>query len=229
MHNKTVCIFYSTYFTKVWSATWTHKRTYVHIANQNLKNNNCTIPGETSQYYDCWCPGPLRRLDIISHGTYYAWWTPKSLRKFSILYNYLLSNFTYRSTSCYITTPPPPPHAYPPTPPPPPPPPPPAPVTYQVLYHVDSISPHEACEFEDIDLAFSLGLVQQIVQGKEGPCPTYTGTEITSHHDDVIKWKLFPRYWPFVRGIHRSPVNSPHKGQRRGALMFSLICIWING
>ena len=48
-------------------------------------------------------------------------------------------------------------------------------------------------------------------------------------HDDVIKWKYFPRYWPFVRGIHRSPVNSPHKGQWRGALMFSLICIWING
>ena len=22
-------------------------------------------------------------------------------------------------------------------------------------------------------------------------------------HDDVIKWKQFPRYWPFVRGIHR--------------------------
>ena len=30
---------------------------------------------------------------------------------------------------------------------------------------------------------------------------------------DVIKWNHFPRYWPFVRGIHRSPVNSPHKGQ----------------
>ena len=42
------------------------------------------------------------------------------------------------------------------------------------------------------------------------------------HHDDVIKWKYFPRYWPFVRGIHRSPVNSPHKGQWRGALMFFL-------
>ena len=26
-----------------------------------------------------------------------------------------------------------------------------------------------------------------------------------------------------------SPVNSPHKGQRRGALMFSLICAWVNG
>ena len=48
-------------------------------------------------------------------------------------------------------------------------------------------------------------------------------------HDDVIKWKYFPRNWPFVRGIHRSPVNSPHKGQWRGALMFPLICARING
>ena len=48
-------------------------------------------------------------------------------------------------------------------------------------------------------------------------------------HDDVIKWKHLPRYWPFVREIPRSPVNSPHKGQWRGALMFSLICAWING
>ena len=40
---------------------------------------------------------------------------------------------------------------------------------------------------------------------------------------------IFPRYRPFVWGIHRSPVNSPHKGQWRGALMFSLICVWING
>ena len=46
--------------------------------------------------------------------------------------------------------------------------------------------------------------------------------------DDVIKWKHFPRYWPFVRGIHRSPVNSPHKSQRRGALMFPLISAWTN-
>ena len=48
-------------------------------------------------------------------------------------------------------------------------------------------------------------------------------------HDDVIKWKHFPRYRPFVRGIHQSPVNSPHKGQWRGALMFSLIYARING
>ena len=45
----------------------------------------------------------------------------------------------------------------------------------------------------------------------------------------IIKWKHFPCYCPFVRLIHRSPVNSPHKGQWRGALIFSLICAWING
>ena len=48
----------------------------------------------------------------------------------------------------------------------------------------------------------------------------------THLHDDVIKLKYFPRYWPFVRGNHRSMVNS-HQGQWRGALMFSLA--WING
>ena len=48
-------------------------------------------------------------------------------------------------------------------------------------------------------------------------------------HDEVIKWKHFPRYWPFVQGIHWSPVNSLHKGQWHGSLMFSLICAWKNG
>ena len=65
-------------------------------------------------------------------------------------------------------------------------------------------------------------------------CSTLAAKEIvtlttSSTHDDVIKWKHFPRNWPFVRGIHRSLVNSSHKGQWRGALMFSLICVWING
>ena len=45
---------------------------------------------------------------------------------------------------------------------------------------------------------------------------------------DVIKWEHFPRYWPFGRGIHRSLASSPHKGQWRGVLMFSVICAWIN-
>ena len=44
--------------------------------------------------------------------------------------------------------------------------------------------------------------------------------EIQTWHDDVMKWKHFPRYWPFVRAIHWPPVDSRHKGQWRGALMF---------
>ena len=48
--------------------------------------------------------------------------------------------------------------------------------------------------------------------------------ENSSEHDDVIKWKHFLCYW-----IHRSPVNSPHKGQWRGALRFTLISARIKG
>ena len=51
----------------------------------------------------------------------------------------------------------------------------------------------------------------------------------STNHDDVMKWKHFPRYWPFVRWIPRSPVNFPHKCQSCRVLMFSLICVWING
>ena len=39
-------------------------------------------------------------------------------------------------------------------------------------------------------------------------------------HYDVITWKLFPRYWPFVRGIYWSTVNSPLKGPVMQNLMF---------
>ena len=56
---------------------------------------------------------------------------------------------------------------------------------------------------------------------------TYKYPKRKEYHDDVIKRIHFPRYWPFVRGIHRLPVNSLHKSQWRGALIFSLICPWI--
>ena len=49
------------------------------------------------------------------------------------------------------------------------------------------------------------------------------------YHDDVIKSKHFLCYWPFVRGLHWSLEDSPHKGQWHRALMFSLICAWTNG
>ena len=68
-----------------------------------------------------------------------------------------------------------------------------------------------------------------IITAGYGGLPGVPGQPSTTLHDDVIKRKHFPRYWPFVQGIHWSLVNSPHKGQWRRALMFSLICTCING
>ena len=50
--------------------------------------------------------------------------------------------------------------------------------------------------------------------------PNSITSQWATSYDDVIKWKRILRYWSFVRGIHRSPMNSPHKGQWRGALFF---------
>ena len=59
-----------------------------------------------------------------------------------------------------------------------------------------------------------------------------TWWELGHSYDHMAWWRhqmeTFPRYWISVRGIHRWPVNSPHKCQWRWALMFSLICAWIN-
>ena len=49
---------------------------------------------------------------------------------------------------------------------------------------------------------------------------------VAKPHDDIIKWKHFPHNWSFERKIHQSPVDSPHKGQWCGTLMFSFICAW---
>ena len=44
-------------------------------------------------------------------------------------------------------------------------------------------------------------------------------------HDVVIKWKHFPRYWPFVPGIHQSPVNSPQRPVTRSFDVFFDLCL----
>ena len=58
------------------------------------------------------------------------------------------------------------------------------------------------------DILVTLGFL------KSGAGPTYI------KHDDVIKWKLFPGYWPFVRGIHRRPVKSLTKASEAALLCF---------
>ena len=78
------------------------------------------------------------------------------------------------------------------------------------------------CEFINTDLAFFPSycvhyriIIDRHISGVFG-----------IFHDEVMEWKHFPCNWPFVWGIHWSPVDSPHKGQWRVALMFSLICAW---
>ena len=85
---------------------------------------------------------------------------------------------------------------------------------------------HQAITWINVVLS-SMGF-RSIHLGAISHCSRYQSVKWV-RHDDVIKWKHFPRYWPSVWGIHRSPVNSPHKGQWRGALLYSLICAWING
>ena len=43
-----------------------------------------------------------------------------------------------------------------------------------------------------------------------------------SIHYDVVKWKHFPRYWPFVRGIHRFPVTTQRPVTRSFHVFFDL-------
>ena len=81
---------------------------------------------------------------------------------------------------------------------------------------------------------------------REGYLPCYENATFSPNPDywplERVSWyqycppswwrhqmETFPRHWTFVRGIHRSRVNSAHKGQWRGALMLSLICAWIKG
>ena len=43
---------------------------------------------------------------------------------------------------------------------------------------------------------------------------TFFVQPLSKPNDDVIKWKHFLLYWPFVRGINRSPVTGEFPAQR---------------
>ena len=75
----------------------------------------------------------------------------------------------------------------------------------------------------------ALSLFLRLVQQTHWDLNKIAAFWLRFYHDDIIKWKHFSFCWPFVWGIHRSLVNSPHKGQWCRALMFSLICAWTNG
>ena len=59
---------------------------------------------------------------------------------------------------------------------------------------------------------------------------SFKGSLATSNSDKLIWWRHKMETFSALLApcAGNSPVNSPHKGQWRGALMSSLICTWIN-
>ena len=105
---------------------------------------------------------------------------------------------------------------------------------YWSLFYVSDLKDSYRLDYETEILEFVVDSSHKSYIQLDIPISTHNTSTCVSTakdtcHDDVIKWKHFPRYWPFVRGIHMSPANSPHKWQWHGALMFSLMCVWING
>ena len=49
---------------------------------------------------------------------------------------------------------------------------------------------------------------------------------IVSPRGDVMTWQRSPHWWPFVKGIHQSPVSSPYKGPMMQNFEFSLLLVW---
>ena len=98
-------------------------------------------------------------------------------------------------------------------------------------------NPHSICDcsiqtqdvYFEVDHVFTMGFISiySVTYALQVSPDQLTWMQ-TSCHYDVTRGKHFPCYRPFVRGIHRSPVISPHKGQWRGALIFPLIWAWIN-
>ena len=87
-----------------------------------------------------------------------------------------------------------------------------------------------------VNISLSYGMVPSIIPHCLG-CLLYWlvhvvrlchGCGTQSWHDDVIKMKKFSALLALCDGNSPVTVNSPHKGQWGGALMFSLICAWTN-
>ena len=51
---------------------------------------------------------------------------------------------------------------------------------------------------------------------------------VCSSHDEVMKWKCFPHYWFFMRGIHQWLVDSLRKGPGMQTFDVYLMSAWTN-
>ena len=72
-------------------------------------------------------------------------------------------------------------------------------------------------------------LTSHFMEEHSSPTSIFPVFMMTSSNGNMFRVTGFVRgIHRWLRGIHRSPVNSPHTDQRRGALM-CLICAWTNG
>ena len=62
------------------------------------------------------------------------------------------------------------------------------------------------------------------LQPSPGPPSRHHITRSNLRHDDVIRWKHFPRYWPFVRWIHRSLEFPAQRPVMRSFYVFFDLC-----
>ena len=70
------------------------------------------------------------------------------------------------------------------------------------------------------------------IQNTQVTCPWRKTCSIVCMRNHMMtssNGNIFRVTGPLCGEFHRSSVNSPHKGQWRGALMFYLICAWTNG
>ena len=98
-------------------------------------------------------------------------------------------------------------------------------IKWQAMFHAAQWHPSKVSS-NTLSKLFPIILTYPVVyekfhKTKEYGYTHYLGPCLGSKH--AMMTSTFPLYWSFVRGIHRSPVDSPHKGQWRGALMFSFI------
>ena len=115
---------------------------------------------------------------------------------------------------------------------------------WEILKNANTyFNPQYFCEEDDlvIDPLIVLLLFKIITQANEvavmdmrKKIDPYQNTTKRKPSAYIFGWwrhqmEIFPPYWPFVWGIHRPAVISPHKSQWRGALKFSLVFASING
>ena len=83
-------------------------------------------------------------------------------------------------------------------------------------------------ETAEIRLTFCIEITNPGMQVSYFWLNTWLQWTVSSNMTMSSNGNIFRVTGPLCGGIHRSPVNSPHKGQWRRALTFSLTCAWIN-